>query len=121
ERLMNGCKFCHIEPKFNIEEIKSMIITYIAKSKNKNLYIRPIIYLSDPPEGIVSQHNNTFEIYFTPIDTFLSKKHSINVGISNEIRSYPNMHMQCKNSANYLTAQMGKLWAKKHKFDDVII
>jgi branched-chain amino acid aminotransferase len=124
DRLFRSAKALGMEPVFTQKDIKQAIIDYVWDNAldTKEFYIRPVMYIDAPAEGVQNKEFPTkTEIFFTPIREMALPKREIKVCISNQTRGYPQHQMQIKNSANYVVNDLAYKEAKRQGFDDALL
>lgn len=123
DRLFRSAKALGMKPRFNQKHIRNAIIDYVYDNDhvNKEYYIRPVMYIDAPAEGVQNKGSPTkVEIFYTPISEMGLPKKEIKVCISNQVRGYPQNQMQIKNSVNYMTNDLAYKEAKRQGFDDAL-
>jgi branched-chain amino acid aminotransferase len=121
-RLFDGCDYVGIPITHQVEDICEAIEELVSGYAENNLYIRPIIYISDSAEGITDYDGKiNFEIFVVPMNIGRFGKNTKTACISSFRRSAPNINMQCKNSANYFVGQMAYKHAQENGYDDAFL
>jgi branched-chain amino acid aminotransferase len=109
--------------RFSIDEIVNQVNDIVAKSQNKNLYIRPIITFGDSIMGIrnLDQEENIWILSWEWDIDRDSPRYSegISVGISDIVKE--SQFSQAKVSANYLPSFSAINNKKYLKYDEVIL
>jgi branched-chain amino acid aminotransferase len=122
DRLYNSAKALNIKIPYDKEIVKNGIIQLVEKYEDKNIYLRPCVYIDRMAEGVSRVNNENFSIaiFPTPTNKLPIPKNGIKMHISSYNRGYPQFQMQIKNSTNYLIGQMAKEDTIRQGFDDAL-
>lgn len=119
-RLYDSAKALNMKIPCDKETLKEGIISLVEKFDDKNLYLRPCVFIDRLAEGVVRNDSEQFSVavYPTSMDKLPKPKNGIKMSISSYIRGYPQFQMQIKNASNYLVGQMAKNDTIRQGFDD---
>ena len=120
KRLFDSLKMLNIKVDFTQAQVVSAIDELIKRNNMKDCYIRPAVYSAGSYADLQEDAGKyNFDIHITQMGK--NKNTGIDVITSSYQRSYPNVNMQCKVSANYLTGQLAELEAKAAGADDALL
>lgn len=101
-RLFNSAKILNIQIPYTPAELETACIELVRANGNGDQYIRPLVYPIEGAEKIkVTEQIFSVDIYSFEVPKMTTSDKGLKMAISNQIRSFPQFHMQAKTTQNY--------------------
>jgi branched-chain amino acid aminotransferase len=122
ERLYNSAKILNIKIIYDKATLITACRELVKANGNGDQYIRPIIYAAEGADKVrFCDRTFNVDIYSFPVPKMKNAEKGLKMGISTQVRGFPQFNMQAKTTQNYSFVYSCGEEAARNKVDDVFL